>query len=150
MYKEGIQAIKNAIANNSTKPSYYYRLGLMYAAERRESEAVLAFQKVLELNPQHMLAHASLGSHYRKMGMDEQAQTHIKLALGANFANENEYNRACLEAICGNKDRAIELLEVALQTKQTYINWVRKDPDLDSLHGDYRFETLLMNYTMST
>ncbi len=149
MYKEGIQAIKNAIANNSTKPSYYYRLGLMYAAERREAEAVLAFQKVLELNPKHMLAHASLGSHYRKMGMDEQAQIHIKQALSTNFANENEYNRACLEAICGNTDRAIELLEIALQTKQTYINWVRNDPDLDSLHNDYRFKTLLTNYTIS-
>jgi tetratricopeptide (TPR) repeat protein len=149
MYKEGIQALKNAIANNSTKPSYYYRLGLMYAAERKEAEAILAFQKVLELNPKHMLAHASLGSHYRKIGMDEQAQIHIKQALSTNFANENEYNRACLEAICGNTDRAIELLEIALQTKQTYINWVRNDPDLDSLHNDYRFKTLLTNYTVS-
>ena len=149
MYKEGIQALKNAIANNSTKPSYYYRLGLMYAAERKEAEAILAFQKVLELNPKHMLAHASLGSHYRKIGMDEQAQIHIKQALSTNFANENEYNRACLEAICGNTDRAIELLEIALQTKQTYINWVRNDPDLDSLHNDYRFKTLLTNYTIS-
>lgn len=148
-YKEGIQALKNAIANNSTKPSYYYRLGLMYAAERKEAEAILAFQKVLELNPKHMLAHASLGSHYRKIGMDEQAQIHIKQALSTNFANENEYNRACLEAICGNTDRAIELLEIALQTKQTYINWVRNDPDLDSLHNDYRFKTLLTNYTVS-
>ncbi len=149
MYKDAIQAIKNAIVNNSTKPSYYYRLGLIYAAERREAEAVLAFQKVLELNPKHTLAHASLGSHYRKMGMDEQAQIHIKQALSTNLANENEYNRACLEAICGNTDRAIELLQIAIQTKQTYINWVRNDPDLDSLHDDERFKSLITAYATS-
>lgn len=146
LYKEAIQAIKIAISNNSTKPSYYYRLGLMYAAERKESEAVQAFEKVLELNPKHALAHASLGSHYRKLGMNELAQTHIKQALCTNFDEENEYNRACLEAICGNTDRAIELLQIALQTKQTYINWAKNDPDLDSLHEDHRFKTLLSAY----
>ena len=146
LYKEAIQANKIAISNNSTKPSYYYRLGLMYAAERKESEAVQAFEKVLELNPKHALAHASLGSHYRKLGMNELAQTHIKQALSTNFDEENEYNRACLEAICGNTDRAIELLQIALQTKQTYINWAKNDPDLDSLHEDHRFKTLLSTY----
>ena len=146
LYREAIQAIKIAISNNSTKPSYYYRLGLMYAAERKESEAVQAFEKVLELNPKHALAHASLGSHYRKLGMNELAQTHIKQALSTNFDEENEYNRACLEAICGNTDRAIELLQIALQTKQTYINWAKNDPDLDSLHEDHRFKTLLSAY----
>ena len=146
LYKEAIQAIKIAISNNSTKPSYFYRLGLMYAAERKESEAVQAFEKVLELNPKHALAHASLGSHYRKLGMNELAQTHIKQALSTNFDEENEYNRACLEAICGNTDRAIELLQIALQTKQTYINWAKNDPDLDSLHEDHRFKTLLSAY----
>jgi tetratricopeptide (TPR) repeat protein len=143
MYKDAIQAFKTAIANNPSKPSYYYRLGLVYAAERRESEAVPAFEKVLELNPGHVLAHASLGSHYRKLGMLEQAQTHLDKALNTNFENENIYNRACLQAICGNSDRAIELLEVALQTKQTYIQWIRTDPDLDSLHSDERFIALI-------
>lgn len=146
MYKEAIQAIKTAISNNSTKPAYYYRLGLMYAAERREAEAVLAFEKVLELNPNHALAHASLGGHYRKLGMDELAQTHINKALNTNFENENVYNRACLEAICGNTDRALELLEIALQTKQTYIKWIKNDPDLDSLHEDQRFIALLSSH----
>ena len=149
MYKDAIQAIKTAISNNSTKPAYYYRLGLMYAAERREAEAVLAFEKVLELNPKHALAHASLGSHYRKLGMNELAQTHIKQALNTNFEDENEYNRACLEAICGNTDRALELLQIALQTRQTYIKWAKTDPDLDSLHGDQRFKILLSAFATS-
>ncbi len=146
MYKNAIKAFQTAISINSTKPSYYYRLGLIYAAQRREAEAVGAFQRVLELDPKYAQAHASLANHYMKMGLDELAQSHIDQALNAEFEEESEYNRACLEAICGHNDRALELLEVALQSKQTYINWAQVDPDLDSLRKDQRFHHLLSTY----
>lgn len=146
MYKDAIKAFQTAISINSTKPSYYYRLGLIYAAERREAEAVGAFQRVLELDPNYAQAHASLASHYMKMGLEELAQSHIDQALNTEFEEESEYNRACLEAICGHNDRALELLEVALQSRQTYINWAQVDPDLDSLRKDQRFHHLLSTY----
>jgi tetratricopeptide (TPR) repeat protein len=146
MYKDAIKAFQTAISINCTKPSYYYRLGLIYAAERREAEAVGSFQRVLELDPNYAQAHASLASHYMKMGLEELAQVHIDRALNTEFEEESEYNRACLEAICGHNDRALELLEVALQSKQTYINWAQVDPDLDSLRKDQRFHHLLSTY----
>lgn len=145
-YEEAIHAMKTAIANNPKKPSYFYRLGLIYAAVRRDAEAALAFERVLEFNPNHALAHASLGRYYRKTGNEELAQKHIKQALSTNFDRENPYNQACLQAICGNADRAFELLKVALQTKQTCITWAKDDPDLDSLHGDHRFTAILSSY----
>ncbi|MBI5944114.1 MAG: tetratricopeptide repeat protein [Chloroflexi bacterium] len=145
-YEEAIHAMKTAIANNPKKPSYYYRLGLIYAAVRRDAEAALAFERVLEFNPNHALAHASLGRYYRKTGNEELAQKHIKQALSTNFDRENPYNQACLQAICGNTERAFELLQIALQTKQTCITWAKDDPDLDSLHGDHRFTAILSSY----
>lgn len=105
-----------------------------------------AFQRVLELDPNYAQAHASLASHYLRMGLDELAQSHIDKALNTNFEEETEYNRACLEAICGHNDRALELLEVALQAKQTYINWAQVQPDLNSLRKDHRFHHLLSTY----
>ncbi len=145
-YKEALLAFQTAISINSTKPSFYYRLGLIYAIEGREAESVGAFQRVLELDPNYAQAHASLASHYLKMGLDELAQSHIDKALSTEFEKETEYNRACLEAICGHNDRALELLEVALQSKQTYINWAQVDPDLKSLRKDQRFHHLLSTY----
>lgn len=145
-YKDAILAFQTAISINSTKPSFYYRLGLIYGIEGREEEAVSAFQRVLELDPNYAQAHASLASHYLKKGLDELAQTHIDKALNTDFEDESEYNRACLEAICGHNDRALELLEVALQSKQTYINWAQIDPDLDSLRKDHRFHHLISTY----
>ncbi len=148
-YGDAILAFQKALSLNPVNPMCHYRLGLVYAAERKEQEAIDAFKKVLELNPNSAQAHASLASQYRKMGFEEIAQEHIEKARSMQFENESDYNNACLEAIYGNTDRAFELLQIALQTKQTYINWIRNDPDLNSLHEDNRFKTLLTTYATS-
>lgn len=145
-YKDAIRAYERAIYI-SPKPSSYYRLGLVYAAERKEAQAIEAFQKTLELDPNHALAHASLASQYRKIGLNDQAEMHIAIATGTAFEDENEYNRACLEAICGNTERAISLLAIALQNKQTHVNWAKKDPDLDSLREEPRFQSLITEFS---
>ena len=144
-FKDAITSYQQAIALDSTKPSYYYQLGLMYSAEKRDQEAMDTFQHVLSVAPQHTLANASLGSLYRKMGLNDLAQKHIDIALKDVYDEENEYNQACLEAICGNTDRALELLQVAIEDNPSYINWAQRDPDLDVLHHDERFHVLLQS-----
>ena len=148
-FRDAITAYQQAIALDSTKPSYFYQLGLMYAAERRDQEAMDAFQRVLSMNAQHTLAHASLGSLCRKMGLNDLAQQHIDIALQDVYEEENEYNQACLEAICGNADRALELLQVAIEDNPTYINWAQHDPDLDILRHDERFYILIQSYAQN-
>jgi tetratricopeptide (TPR) repeat protein len=145
-FKDAITSYQQAIAHDSTKPSYFYQLGLMYAAEKRDEEARDAFQRVLSMDPHHILANASLGSHYRKMGLNDLAQKHIDIALQNVYEEENEYNQACLEAICGNTDRALELLQVAIEDNPSYINWAQRDPDLDVLHRDQRFHMLIQAF----
>ena len=58
--------------------------------------------------------------------------------------DENEYNQACFESISGDADRAIALLEIALEKKQIQPVLVRSDPDLDFIRKDARFEELLI------
>jgi tetratricopeptide (TPR) repeat protein len=142
-YKDAIFAFQKAISMNPTNTMCYYRLGLVYAAEKKEQEAIRAFKKVLELDPMSPQAHASLASQYRKMGLEEIAQEHIAKARAMQVEGESDYNNACLEAICGNNERALELLEVALQSRQTYVTWAQNDPDFYSLHNDQRFQVLL-------
>lgn len=147
LYKEAILAHQQAISIDSSKASYYHHLGLAYAAEGRDEDAINTFQKVIELDPDYSLAHATLGGYYRKMGLEDLAQKHIGKAMRIIYDSENEYNRACLEAICGNVDKAIELLQIALKNKQTYVDWVLRDPDLDFIRGDPRFKQLISEYT---
>jgi tetratricopeptide (TPR) repeat protein len=146
LYKDAILAFQKAISLNPTNAMCHYRLGLVYAAEKREQEAIRAFEKVLEIDPRSPQAHASLASQYRKMGIEEIAQKHIEKARAMQSEDESDYNHACLEAICGNNERALELLEVALQSKQTYVSWAQNDPDFYPLHNDQRFQTLLSTY----
>ncbi len=59
------------------------------------------------------------------------------------MAGEKEYDQACFAAICGNSDEAIELLKIALEKKQTSLDWVRRDPDLDFIRDDPRFKAIV-------
>jgi tetratricopeptide (TPR) repeat protein len=147
LYRDAILSYQQAISNDPSKSLYYHHLGLVYACEGRDEDAIGAFQRVIEIDPEYSLAHATLGGYYRKMGLEELAQKHIGKAMKNIFDSENEYNRACLEAICGNADQAIELLGVALKNKQTYVDWILRDPDLDFIRQDPRFKQLISEYT---
>jgi tetratricopeptide (TPR) repeat protein len=141
-YSEAVAAFERAITLCPNKDLYCYHLGLVYAAQKRHDDAIQAFQKVIELNPGYILAHCALAGSYRRLGMELEAETHIKVAL-PRLQAETEYNRACFEAICGNNDQAIELLKLALDKKQTSPEWVRGDPDLDFIRDDPRFKALV-------
>ena len=106
-YKEALLAYEQAISNDPSKALYHHHLALVYACEGRMEDAIDAFQRVIEIEPDHGLAHAALGGYYRKMGLEELAQKHVGKAMKSIFDSENEYNRACLAAICGNTDQAL-------------------------------------------
>ncbi len=146
MYKDAILAYQQAISANPSKSFYHHHLALVFAAEGRNEDAIMAYQKVIEIDADHSLAHAALGGYYRKMGLEELAQKHIGKAMKNIYNSESEYNQACLEAICGNSDQAIELLRIALEEKQTYVNWVMHDPDLDAIRELPRFKQLISDF----
>lgn len=145
-YKEALLAYQQAISNDPSKALYHHHLALVYACEGRMEDAIDVLQRVIEIDPDHGLAHAALGGYYRKMGLEELAQKHVGKAMKSIFDSENEYNRACLAAICGDTDQALRLLRVALQNKQTYVDWILRDPDLDFIRQDPRFKQLISDY----
>jgi tetratricopeptide (TPR) repeat protein len=146
-YPDALLAYQQAISNDASRAVYHHHLGLVYACQGRDEDAISAFQHVIEIDPEHSLAHATLGGYYRKMGLEELAQKHIGKAMKSIFDSENEYNRACLAAICGRADEALDLLRVALNNKQTYVDWILRDPDLDFIRHDPRFKQLISDYT---
>ncbi len=141
-FNEAVDAFQHAITICPGKDLYHYHLGLVFAAQKRHEDAIDAFKKVVEINPGYTLAHCALAGSYRRLGLETEANSHIKVALPRLDA-ETEYNRACFEAICGNTDQAIELLKLALEMKQTSPEWVRGDPDLDFIRDDPRFQALV-------
>ncbi len=55
-----------------------------------------------------------------------------------------QYNLACVHAVLGNVDKAIDILEQLLPRSSVYhIKWFTHDSDLDNLRDDPRFRKLL-------
>jgi tetratricopeptide (TPR) repeat protein len=141
LYHEAITALERAIALQPHRDVYHYHLGLAYATRNRYADAIKAMRKVVELNPEHTLAHCTLARYFRQLGEDAQAEEHLAV-VRPSMMNENEYNRACFESICGNVDEALALLTIALEKKQIQLSWARNDPDLAFVRSDPRFAEL--------
>jgi hypothetical protein len=82
------------------------------------------------------------------MGRDDEAQEHIAIAL-PHMENEKEYDRACFESICGNIDKTLELLSIALEKKQTTLEFIRRDQDLDFVRQDSRYKIFETRFSQS-
>jgi tetratricopeptide (TPR) repeat protein len=141
-YDQAVVSLEKAADLDPRQEVFYYHLGLVYAAQNRFDDAIETFKKVIKINPEYNLAHATLAGYYRKLGKTEDSKYHMAIAR-RTIQDENEYNRACFEAICGNVDKAIELLKIALKEEQTTPDWVRRDPDFDNIRSDDRFQALI-------
>lgn len=53
------------------------------------------------------------------------------------------YNLGCSLALVDNKDEALEALNRALELGYDDYEWMKRDPDLTTLRGDARFESML-------
>ena len=141
-YADAIAAYKQAIDKAPEREVYYYYLGLLYSVQQQDEDAAWAFENVLKLNPDYVLAHSALAGIYRRMGQEAKADEHISIAL-PRMSNESAYNLACFYAICGEVEKAIGYLEQALKNNDTTIEWIKSDPDLELLHNDQRYQELI-------
>jgi tetratricopeptide (TPR) repeat protein len=141
-YKDAIGAYQKAIEVAPDKEVYYYYLGLLFSVEQQHDDAIQAFQFVLRKNPDYVLAHSALAGVYHRMGQENKANHHISIAL-PKMNNESTYNRACFYVICGDQELAFEFLRLALKNKETTIDWIKSDPDLDPIRADQRYQELI-------
>jgi hypothetical protein len=61
---------------------------------------------------------------------------------------ESPYNIACYHAISGNTDAALKALEQALSSRRSPTDWVRNDPDLDSIRNTQGYHLLKSKYRL--
>ncbi len=141
-FEDAIAAYRRAISIAPDKEVYSYFIGLLFSVVGRHEEAVQAFQMVLEKNPEYILAHGALAGVYHRMGQETRANHHIAVAL-PKMKSESAYNRACFHAICGDNEVALEFLRIALRNKDTTVEWIKSDPDLDPIRSDERYQDLI-------
>jgi tetratricopeptide (TPR) repeat protein len=140
--EEAMAAYQKAIELDPKFAYPWNGLGILHTLFHCYDEALVAFQKAVELAPKDGNFNASLAGILRRLGrMDEHArQVEVARPL---MEKESDYNRACLESICGHVDEALRLLKMALEKKQTSLAWARRDPDFDFIREDPRFKELV-------
>lgn len=141
-YEEAIGPYQTAIELAPTVAVYHRNLGSVFSHLKRYQEAIDAFQKAVDLDPDHVYSHCALASNFRKLGMEVEAQAHIKFAA-PRVKLETAYNQACFQSICGNADRALEFLKAAIDHEAASRGALENDPDLDFIREDPRFAALL-------
>lgn len=115
-------------------------------SERYKIEAIKAYLISAELNPEYTVVRSSLARLYKKDGKLKKMKDECEAAW-IQIKKQNEYNRACHYAICGDYAEAFESLRRALVKKQTTIKWLEADPDLEDLRKDPKFEELRKDFT---
>lgn len=127
-----------------------YFVAQTYIALDRPSEAATAYlralesiKKHLEFNPDNARAITMGAVAWCRAG---QQPTGLEWAERALATDPNDagihYNVACLFALEGKHDRAIDCLQEAVRAGFAHRDWVENDPDLDSLRDNPRFKAL--------
>lgn len=138
-YNEAIHAYEKVIEIHPNDESPWYYLGIIYSMQKQNEKALLAYQKASELKQNNGLLYSSICGTLKKLGRNQEASELEKTARKL-IEEEEEYNRACFEAICGNTEEALVLLKIALEKKQVDLTWVKQDPDFDFIRDNPQFK----------
>ncbi|MCA1562558.1 MAG: protein kinase [Acidobacteria bacterium] len=136
------------------------RLGYVYYLQGRYDEALREYERGLAFvaSSDHALKERTsieinmkMGAAYQRLGRHEEASRFFSRALKAFAARvargaDDPYTRyyiACLHALRGDADHAIESLQrVAASLPALTAARVRRDPDLESVRDDPRVRTI--------
>ena len=117
-------------------------LGYVYNSLGRYDEAIAQLEQSIALEPQDYEARGALARVYRSVGRGQDADE--QYAIASEMASkDNEYGRACFEAVSGNLEQTLTLLEVASTKRQVQPGWVRIDPEFAFINDDPRFKALI-------
>jgi DNA-binding winged helix-turn-helix (wHTH) protein/Flp pilus assembly protein TadD len=143
-YGSAIDAYQNVLDLDQNFARAHTRLGMVYAAQKNFSSAILEFKKARELSGPDPYVDGLLGYSEALSGNTDAAR---KLLLELTERSHTEYVPAfSMALICiglHENDRALSWLTQSFQQRSTYLVYAKTDPLLDSLRSDPRFGALM-------
>jgi tetratricopeptide (TPR) repeat protein len=149
-YQEVVDIAEDGIAASGEDYNVYVpitnALGALGKDEAKRSfiqRRMQFFEAHLKKVPEDARARVLLANDYAESGRPEDAMREATLAMALR-PNEATvlYNAACLFCHLNRKPEAMEALKKAWEAGFKDPSWTRRDPDLESLHGDPEFERL--------
>jgi adenylate cyclase len=122
-----------------------------YVGLEREKEAEDSYRRALrvaqehmQLNPDDARAATICAVASSRLGRQEQGLEWAERALAIDPHDAGvRYNVACLYALEGKSEEAIACLEEAFRCGFCNMEWIRRDPDLESIRDDPRLQVAL-------
>lgn len=113
------------------------------AADMARRGAAASLHRI-DLDPEDARAHYATSAMLHRLGDDPAARRHAEMALHLRPNDyDTLYNCACYYAQAGEPQRALDLLERAIDTGQGFRDWIEHDHDLASLHDLPRFHEIV-------
>ena len=141
-YERAIRDFSEAIRIKPNDHRPYNSLGHIFYLQGETLKAFSCYQKAIALAPFDGTLRASMVRALKKLDRVDEAYEYELIARSL-IHSESEYNKACLEAICGNLDESLELLKTAIEKGQVKLEWAQQDPDFENLQHYPRFKALV-------
>ena len=123
-------------------------LGSVADATAHYRTALEIAERHMDLNPDDPRAATMRAVSLCRLGEPEQGKVWAEKALEIDPTDAGvRYNVACLFALEGESERAIDCLEEAIAAGFGNRDWISQDPDLEALRGIPRFEQLVAEGT---
>jgi non-specific serine/threonine protein kinase len=149
--EQAVRLTEAALAANGDDYNVY--VPLMVATERMADKEgarrlrerfELSLEQQLKLVPEDVRARILLASNLAWFGRVEESVQALQIAVALRPNDSNIlYNAACTYGILQKKPEALSLLKKLNAMGHLNKSYARQDSDLDCLHGDPEFESLL-------
>jgi Flp pilus assembly protein TadD len=122
----------------------YHGLGRPNEAAATERRALQLVEKHIDSHPDDPRALYLGAGIIARLGEQTRSYEWARRALAIDPEETSIlYNVACVYALLGRTQDALNCLEKVMEHGTFYKNWAAKDSDLDSVRSDPRFQALL-------
>jgi tetratricopeptide (TPR) repeat protein len=149
-FEEAVSLFREASAVREDYSASFFAAQSLEAVGEHEKarhaygEALGVVERHMQFNPDDARAATMRSVALCRLGRVEEGLSWADRALAMDAEDAGvRYNAACLFAVAGKTDRALQCLEAAMAVGFGNLRWLERDPDLDSLLGDPRFASLM-------
>lgn len=147
-FKRGIYAYNKALKLKPQDVNVLFNMANAYNYAKQNDSAYKYYNLVLKQQPNDARTWQYLGNTQRKMNKpDEALASYMQSIKLGNTAFRVFYNMACLLAVKGDKDTALDFLEEALKRGMNdFVLEIYREPDLNNIRGTARYTQLMKKY----
>jgi serine/threonine protein kinase/tetratricopeptide (TPR) repeat protein len=143
-YEEAIKQCQRTLEIDPGSHQAHRHLAQIYTQKRLYSDAVSHLRKAIELSPGSTEALAELGYVLAVWGKKDEANQILRELQGPpNDRYVSPYHLAMVYAGLGDSDRALQLLQKAVDERSPGVVHLKISPCFDNIRSDRRFQNLL-------